>query len=128
MSRVINQSWAKAMRMIDLMEGYLSKKDLLSEAKVSTSSLPVKKQKIVDWKVFDNPQRYGKKFKFDNHEKFLNFVVAVLQYEDRVKHNAKITIGYPEVIIEVWTHRLEEITDMDRDYCREIDYIYSELF
>ena len=116
------------MRMIDLMSGYLDKREMLTEAKVSTSSLPVKKRKVIDWNVFDNPQRYGKKFKFESHDRFLNFVVAVLQYEDRVKHSAKITIGYPEVVIEVWTHRLEEITDMDREYCREIDYIYKELF
>ena len=116
------------MRMMDLMDGYFAKKDLITEVKVSTAKLPVKKQKKVDWKVFEDPQRYGKKFKFDSHERFLNFVVAVLQYEDSVKHNAKITLGYPEVVIEVWTHRLEEITDSDRIYCREVDNIYSELY
>ena len=115
--------------MIDLMEGYFDKKDrtLLTEQKVSTSKLPVRKQKKLDWKVVDEPPRYAKKFKFDSHEKFLNFVVAILQYEDTVKHNAKITIGYPEIIIEIWTHGLESITDMDREYCREVDNIFKEL-
>ena len=112
--------------MSDLMNGYLEKK-LLSEAKVSTSELPVRAKKSLNWKVKDGPPRYTKKFKFKSHEMFLNFIIAVLQYEDTVKHNAKITIGYPEVIFEVWTHSLEEITDMDKEYCREVDHIYSEL-
>ena len=112
--------------MSDLMNGYFEKR-LLSEAKVSTSSLPVKAKKTVDWKVKDGPPRFAKKFKFNSHEKFLNFVIAVLQYEDSVKHNAKITIGYPEIVFEVWTHSLDQITDMDKEYCREVDHIYSEL-
>ena len=113
--------------MIDLMEGYFNTKENLREAKVSTAKLPVKKQQQVDWQIYQNPSRYVKKFKFPNHEKFLNFIIALLQYEDNVKHNAKITLGYPEIIIEIWTHSLEEITDMDRDYCKEADHIYSEL-
>ena len=50
-----------------------------------------------------------------------------MQYEDEVKHNAKITIGYPDVIIQIWTHGLESITDMDREYCKEVDSILKEL-
>lgn len=117
------------MKMSDLMSGYFKKKEngLLTEAKVSKSSLPVSVQKNLDWILKDDPPRLTKKFKFKSHSTFLNFVIAVLQYEDSVKHNAKITIGYPQIIFEVWTHGLEEITDMDREYCREIDYIYSEL-
>ena len=117
------------MKMADLMSGYLEKKEsgLLTEAKVSTSNLPVKAKKILDWKVKDNPPRYVKKFTFKSHGNFLNFMIAVFQYENNVKHNAKITVGYPEVIFEVWTHTLNEITDMDKEYCREVDHIYREL-
>lgn len=115
--------------MADLMSGYFEKKEteLLIETKVSTSTLPVKTTKKVDWKVKDDPPRYVKKFKFKSHENFLNFMIAVFQYENNVKHNAKITVGYPEVVFEVWTHKLDEITDMDREYCREVDHIYKEL-
>jgi pterin-4a-carbinolamine dehydratase len=115
------------MRMVDLMDGYFKKQNLLTEAKVSTANLPVRTQKVNDWKIVASPQRFVKKFKLKNHDKFLNFVIAVLQYEDSSKHNAKITIGYPEVIIEVWTHKLDRITEMDKEYCREVDHIIKEL-
>ncbi len=117
------------MKMADLMSGYLDKKEagMLTEAKVSTSRLPVTTKKSIDWQVRDDPPRYVKKFKFKSHENFLNFMIAVFQYENSVKHNAKITVGYPEVIFEVWTHTLDEITDMDKEYCREVDHIYREL-
>tara|TARA_B100000242_G_C42966592_1_gene448403 strand:+ start:411 stop:761 length:351 start_codon:yes stop_codon:yes gene_type:complete len=115
------------MKMIDLMDGYLREKSLLVENTVSTSELPIKKQRISDWQTREDPQRYYKKIKFKNHERFVNFIIALLQYEDTVKHNAKITIGYPDVILEVWTHRFEGITDMDREYCREVDSILQEI-
>tara|TARA_R110001592_G_scaffold58770_3_gene177886 strand:- start:922 stop:1275 length:354 start_codon:yes stop_codon:yes gene_type:complete len=117
------------MKMTDLMSGYFEKKEerLLSEGKTSTSSLPVQVKKNIDWKVKDNPPRFVKKFKLNSHEKYLNFIIAILQYENKVKHNAKITLGYPEIIFEVWTHTLNQITDMDREYCREVNHIYSEL-
>lgn len=117
------------MKMADLMSVYLQKKEesILTEAKIQTSSLPVQATRAIDWKVKDNPPRYVKKFKFKTHETFLNFMIAVFQYENNVKHNAKITVGYPEVVFEVWTHKLDEITDMDKEYCREVDHIYKEL-
>tara|TARA_B100000212_G_scaffold317137_1_gene272529 strand:- start:6 stop:347 length:342 start_codon:yes stop_codon:yes gene_type:complete len=112
---------------MELMDGYFKKQELLNEAKISTANLPVQTKKANDWKTLSNPQRFVKKFKFNNHDKFLNFVIAVLQYENETKHNAKITIGYPQVIIEVWTHKLERITDMDKEYCKEVDNIIKEL-
>lgn len=113
--------------MVDLMDGYLKKSLLVESPKVSTRDLPVRKEKKFDWETRDDPPRFYRKIKFDNHEKFLNFLIALLQYEDNIKHNAKIIIGYPEVIIQVWTHGLESITDMDREYCKEVDSILEEL-
>ena len=92
-----------------------------------TRDLPVRKKESLDWETRDDPPRFYKKIKFKNHDRFLNFIIAILQYEDSVKHNAKIIIGYPDVIIQVWTHGLESITDMDREYCREVDSILEEL-
>ena len=117
------------MKMVDLMGTYFSdvNEEEVSVNSVSTSDLPVQKRQKVNWKLYQNPSRFGKKFKFKSHSNFLNFVIAVLQYEDHSKHNAKITIGYPEVVIEVWTHKLEQITEADRKYCKEVDHIFSEL-
>jgi len=95
---------------------------------VSTSKLPVKtKTGSVGWEKKEDPPRFYRRLKFDNHEFFTNFIVALLQYEDKVKHNAKIIIGYPEVIIQVWTHGLEDITKLDIKYVQEVNYLLDEL-
>ena len=115
--------------MIDLMDEYFGQQNLLVESpQISTKRLPVQKEKKFDWETKDNPPRFYRKIKFKSHETFLNFLIALLQYEDEVKHNAKITIGYPEIIIQIWTHGLESITDMDREYCKEVESILSEVY
>ena len=115
------------MKMSTLMASYFDKQLLTEAPNVSTSKLPIEPKRTNEWEVKDNPTRFHRKFKFKQHEMFLRFITALLEYEDRVKHNAKIIIGYPEVIIQVWTHALEEITDMDREYIKEVEYILEEI-
>lgn len=116
-------------RVSSLMEGYFRKKVLAEDlVKVSVSSLPVKKEAgSVGWEKKENPPRFYRKFKFKDHSVFLSFLNNVLQYEDEVKHNAKIIIGYPDVVIQVWTHGLEDITDSDIKYIQEVNYILDEI-
>jgi len=110
------------------MNSYFEKKMLTEDFNVETKTLPVvKKTGSIGWERKKNPPRFYRKFKFTDHEVFLNFVIAVLQYEDSVKHNAKIIIGYPEVVIQVWTHGLEDITNMDVKYVQEVNYLLEEL-
>lgn len=115
-------------RVSSLMEGYFRKKVLTEDIRVDVTKLPVKKNAgSVGWERKQDPPRFYRKFKFRNHEDFLNFLNAVLQYENEVKHNAKIVIGYPEVVIQIWTHGLEDITDLDIKYIQEVNYILNEM-
>ena len=111
-----------------LMNGYFQRKLLTEEFNIETKGLPVKKRKgSVGWEKKEDPPRFYRKIKFTDHDAFINFVVALLQYEDKVKHNAKIIIGYPEIVIQVWTHGLEDITDLDTKYVQEVNYLLDEL-
>ena len=49
-----------------------------------------------------------------------------MQYEDEVQHHAEITIRYKTVTVVVWTHTLNDITDMDREYVRMANEIYKD--
>ena len=111
-----------------LMEGYFRRKTLTEDFKVSLSSLPVKKKTgSVGWEKKQDPPRYYRKFTFRDHDVFVNFLNAIFQYEKEVKHNAKIIVGYPDVVIQVWTHGLEDITELDSKYIQEVNYILDEL-
>ena len=54
------------------------------------------------------------------------FVKELLDYETQVGHNAKIMIEGTHVTVEVYTHDLNDVTDVDRDYARMVDSIYED--
>ena len=119
--------------MADLMRDYFEKRDrsLLKEEKeldkVSLSELPVKPEKKSTWIVKQHPKRFYKKFRITSYDKYINFIVDILRYEAETKHNAKIVLGFPDVIIQVWTHTLEDITEADQSYIKEVDKIYKGI-
>lgn len=119
------------MKMADLMENYFRNNERrpLREnmENISLSSLPISPEQKSTWQIKDHPKRYYKKFKITNYTKYINFVTDILEYESKSKHNAKIVLGFPEIIIQVWTHTLESITEADQEYIKEVDDIYRDL-
>jgi pterin-4a-carbinolamine dehydratase len=121
------------MKMADLMRDYFEKENrsLLKEEKeidkISLSELPVKPKKKSTWTIKQYPKRFHKIFRITSYDKYINFVVDILRYEAESKHNAKIVLGFPDVIIQVWTHTLEDITEADQKYTKEVDKIYEGI-
>jgi len=112
------------MKMSDLMRNYFDercKPSLLTEA-----SLPVRTKPGMDWEVISSPNRLVKKFKFQKRQHLYNFLNDILHYEDEKHHHGKIRIQYKTVTIEVWTHDLKDITEMDKEYARDINEIYKD--
>ena len=106
------------------MNGYFDKQE--GTRGLRESALPVKTMSGIDWKIVPNPNRYKKKYKFKTRQQLLNFLADLMQYEDEVQHHAEITIRYKTVTVVVWTHTLNDITDMDREYVRMANEIYKD--
>jgi len=116
------------MKLVDLMSGYFNeqesgRKKLLSEA---SSRLPVRTKEGNDWEKITGPNRYKKKFKFKSRERLSNFLNDVLVYEDEIQHHAEIMVRYKTITIVVWTHDLEDITEVDNDYVRMVNEIFRD--
>ena len=50
-----------------------------------------------------------------------------VQFEHQFGHFAKITADYPKVIIEVYTHEVNDITELDLEYAHEADQIRADV-
>jgi len=57
----------------------------------------------------------------------MNFVNEILLYENDINHLAKMTCEYPQVIIEVYTHDVNTITECDLEYARHADMIRQDV-
>ena len=89
-------------------------------------SCPVKPVSF-DWEVHSSPERFAKKFKFTSRDRLTSFLNEVLVYEDEVRHHGEIRIKNDEVSISVYTHDVDRITELDKEYVRSVDNIYKDV-
>ena len=74
-----------------------------------------------DWKIKDN--RLTKEFVFKDFKESLIFINKVGDESENLNHHPKITNVYNRVTIELWTHTVDNITDLDYKLSEKIDKI-----
>ena len=80
----------------------------------------------LDWHTVESPTRLKKRYELYTLDIVKYFVLELLDYEMRTLHNAKIIIENTQVIIEVYTHDINDITSADRDYAKFADQLYAD--
>ena len=54
------------------------------------------------------------------------FVQDLLAFQEEFNHHAKITVDHPKVIIEVYTHDVDDVTELDKEYAASADEIRKD--
>lgn len=117
-------------RLTEVLHDYFNdspeklRKDQLSILR--ESRLPISANEA-SWEVHTDPERFSKKFKFKTRNRLTDFVTVVLDHEDKVQHHGEIRISHNEVDIDVYTHNVNRITELDQEYARSIDFIYRDV-
>jgi len=79
------------------------------------------------WEKIESPRRLRKKFQFLNQDLRNDFVRSLLKYEDETMHNATITINENEVVLDVYTKDVDQITELDKEYAKHADTLYKDV-
>tara|TARA_B100000282_G_C31728487_1_gene489708 strand:+ start:390 stop:767 length:378 start_codon:yes stop_codon:yes gene_type:complete len=79
------------------------------------------------WSVHENPERFSKRFKFDTRQRMISFVNEVFEHEDRVRHHCEMRVDYTEVDISVYTHDVNKITELDKEFVKKVDEIHRDV-
>ena len=78
--------------------------------------------------VYDEKQhRLVCDFYFDKPIALARFIQEALDFQEDAQHHGVITIEPNHVHIEVWTHRLNDVTDLDDQYASEMSDIYNDV-
>ena len=119
------------MKLNFLMKEYLEEKssDLSIEDLLGIMSKPVPIQPPTKpkWQKLENPQRLQRTFSFETTKQVLNFLFEILEYEEKEQHSGSILINGKEVSIEVYTHDLDAITELDIEYAEEVGDIFTDV-
>ena len=95
---------------------------------VTVTSSPPLSPKSFTWEKVSDPNRFMKTFEFESHKEMSNFVQEMLLFQEEFDHYAKMTVDFPKVVIEVYTHDVNNITELDTDYAKAADQIRKDVF
>lgn len=68
-----------------------------------------------------------KRYEFRQVKDRLQFVIAMLEYEEKTQHNAVIIIDEGTVIMKLVTKNINRITELDREYAMFADVVFKDL-
>jgi 4a-hydroxytetrahydrobiopterin dehydratase len=123
-------------RLIDIMDDYfdadppsssvLPYHNLLKES-VGAPEFPVCPVQTNTWEVVSDPNRLMRTFEFETAEELFSFLNEVLVYQEESQHHGKITVDHRKVIIEVYTHDVNDVTEVDKEYAQVVDNILQDV-
>ena len=82
---------------------------------------------VITWKVVTDPERFMRRFEFSSRERLTDFLGEVLELENEIEHNGKITIDHLNVDIEIYTKSIDCITELDVEYTKAVSQIYEDV-
>lgn len=107
------------MQLLNLMGEYFedTRPDVITESSSSG---------FLTWQKVDSPERLVKDYSFSSRNNTLEFLRQLFLYEDEVQHHGKVTVEYDSVRLEIMTHDLDSVTELDIEYAYVADQIYSD--
>ena len=119
------------MKISEVMKNYFKEEVITENIKIPfrimDTSTPVEVKKPT-WEIVKEPNpMLVKDFEFSNYIGLNDFINELLEYQEEINHHGEIEIKYRLVKIKVYTHTLEDITEIDRRYAKNVDFIYDDV-
>ena len=119
----------------EIMRDYLeddsrSSRRLLPESMIMTVQppvCPITPTQKSEWEVVSDPNRLMKTFEFESYIEMKAFVSELMSYQEQVEHHGKLTVNYRDVIVEVYTHDVNDVTELDKEYAQSADQIHQDV-
>ncbi|MCL5410922.1 MAG: 4a-hydroxytetrahydrobiopterin dehydratase [Patescibacteria group bacterium] len=93
----------------------MNKASLLDRKQIKIMKLKLKD----NWEVVDDRKIRGQ-FIFKNFPEAIDFVNKIVKIAEKLDHHPDISIHYNKVIIEIWTHKVEGLIELDFDLAEKI--------
>ena len=85
--------------------------------------------KQTTWKTltYSDYKAIVKLYKIDEYENLLYFLKETLELSNKNSHHPQIVINNKSVEIKLFSHDVNDVTDIDIQMAREIDEIYEDI-
>ena len=113
--------------MGDYLDGNKPRQFLSEAVTMELNPCPIKPAPSNTWEVVTDPNRLMKTFEFESYIELKAFVAELLSYQEQVGHHGKLTVNYRDVIVEVYTHDVNDVTELDKEYAQVSDQIHQDV-
>tara|TARA_Y100001937_G_scaffold118069_1_gene172033 strand:+ start:389 stop:790 length:402 start_codon:yes stop_codon:yes gene_type:complete len=79
------------------------------------------------WTVDQDPERLKRVFTFESIPTRNWFISEVLEHEKQTGHYGSVNIDGLKVTVEVHTHDISRVTELDQEYAEHCDQIYQDV-
>ena len=76
---------------------------------------------LPDWEYKDNSLQ--KRYKFEDYYETIKFLINTVKPQEELDHHADIAIFYDEVLVKIYTHRTNDVSDFDFKLALQMDMI-----
>ena len=81
-------------------------------------------EEIPSWRVIDN-HHLSKSFKFEDYRETIAFVNKLADLAERVGHHPAIYVTYGEARVDIWTHKVNGLTENDFVLAAKTDMLHQ---
>ena len=121
----------RAPRVSNLLREYFehetARGNFLQDFQIDQRRLPISPKSESKWFTKQSPERLCRSYEFSNRGSARSFINELMDHEDRVNHHAEIKCKGPVVTIEVYTHGVDCVTELDKEYANEAELIYDDV-
>ena len=109
-----------------LMENYFleERQNKIQESLPKDVPISPKKQK---WEMTKNPEALRRTFELSSAQQLIYFLEDLIQMQESMGHHGKMLIDRNAVTVQVSTHSLERVTDLDVEWAAKVDEIYEDV-
>ena len=76
---------------------------------------------LPDWEYKDNSLQ--KRYKFEDYFEVIEFLINTIKPQEKLDHHADLGVFYDEVLVKVYTHRTNDVTDYDFMVAVQMDMV-----
>jgi 4a-hydroxytetrahydrobiopterin dehydratase len=91
----------------------------------SISSKELEELKNNGWIISEDNKKIRKEYKFKNFKQSIDFLKDIQPSADALNHHPDVCVYYNKVIIELSTHEVNGLTELDYQLANKIDDLYK---
>ena len=111
----------------EYFENEITQQRFPQEFSFDTRSLPVVPRSTSKWHVERSPERLCRTYEFSDRATMRSVLEQLMDYEDRCSHHGSVQVSGSTIHIEVRTHDLDRVTEIDKEYANECDMIHEDM-